>query len=183
MEATCPGLAVKFKKFSLVLWISRYVRGDMHMHMKSHVILSARYVTFWRESFPWQVPGWTSGGWFWPITARVHCHANETLSVMEVGQRRASDTFFLVNCQNERSCECEWYLLVMYNANGSRWKTINCDYTCIYFVGCDRENPTLERPRSDLTQIVIKSCRSCGQWSLNVKTPVKCCIVQMAPGI
>ena len=30
----------------------------------------------------------------WPITARVHCHANEALSVVKVGQRRASGALF-----------------------------------------------------------------------------------------
>ena len=34
-----------------------------------------------------------------------------------------------------------------------------------------------------LERLSAKSCRSCGQWSLYAKVPVKCCIVQRAPGI
>ena len=43
-------------------------------------------------------------GLVWPITARVHCDANEALSVVKVGQRWANGTFF-VNWQSERSYE------------------------------------------------------------------------------
>ena len=52
----------------------------------------------------------------WPITVRVHCHANETLSVVKVGERRESGTLYLLLTARVKGRVND----ILYDVNGTR---------------------------------------------------------------